>query len=385
MNGLSTLWALLSSLWNTNVRGGRVKRLLALVISLFIAGWSLYLMHVWTHITTSKHVFVVDYPMAKIINDSLYIKADLRIKSNEGYTLQQRNGDLYLFERVIRISQLNKIKSKNTSLPIEHNPEFINYALKQDIFVDSPDYINTFPKEDAENLLLIGHYYSSNLTSMITYYPPEKNCSLEDFVDEKGDTIRSYCFRFINNPQIINMPLVDKLHQKLCEDSVRFPSNFFVDWYYIVFRNNIGPFNFSALTHGEMKSFNIWDLFRPYDISKKQYDIYLYSKGVDEIDIKIEANENVEFSSSWNKSVKGNNSITINFTGDHGLKQRYGSSHVELFTKNLESENAQQIRMFIAMTLCSIALGYFFKCIYEYVWILVRKIEKRKRNHDTND
>lgn len=383
MNYFQNLYSLLLGIIHARVKGGGIKRFIIFSLSLVVIGGSVWLMYRWSFIHTSKHIVYLAHPMSVDTASNHGIKVGLEIRSAEGYTLKNRNNDPYVYEHSIRLMPSHLDNGKKVSLPSHNDIKSLNYYLSDSI-INSGDSLSSkyFPIHDVGNLLVFGHYYNCDYTEI---QKPEPFRGLindgvdKEYLERYG---ASHTFVIENDPFCLILPLGEKLHRKLSDGNVSFSGDFNVDWYYILFPANDEVSIFtktSSSTH-----INTWDkgLFKLHDISRHYYEFCIFTQSIDELELTFKTNEMVEFSQPFADAKIDENSISVTISGEHysetaGLS---GCQKIRFYTKNLESENAQLVRMFLLMTICSFALGFFLKTLSEYLWILVRKIQKRKIN-----
>lgn len=375
MSSLQTIVALLSGIFRTRVRGGRIKRFLVFVSSFIVVLGSIWLMYRWTNIPTSTHIVYLDHPYTVDTDSNHYVEVDFCLTSGEGFTLKDLSGRSDIFVNDIRFTQSNKKKEKNTSLPTSNDVMCINYYLNDSIIVDGDSLSSIFfDAHDVGNLLVVGHYYNSTHLDNFVHYPEK------EFIPPQDDGCKIASFIINNHRFLASLPLSNKFNQKLSDGKVGFTSKFAVDWSYILFSNIGGTQVFRKNSSSYREKYGISELFTLNDISKSNYEFFVFTKSIDKVNIVYEANEIVDFNDIFTTNTRDSRKISISLLGDN-YSEREGLSGcrgVIFCLRNLESENVQLVRMFLLMTLCSFALGFFLKSSSDYIWVIIRKIQKLK-------
>ena len=361
------------------VQGGRVKRLIVLFVSASVIAGSIWLMYRYSFVHKSKHVILLSNPMTLDSASNHYFKADLKIKTADGYTMQERYDNSHIFEIKLSLTQLHKKKEPGTSLPAINDVRYLNYCLGDSIISYVGDTIDSkyFPVGDIGNLIVFGHYYNCDYTEIHREKPWHGLVDEDDNIYSKTGKMHGFVIR--NDPACLTLPICKDFHDKLVKGKTSFAGDFNVDWNFLITPNNEETFDFSRNTNNSNKNTWIGALFKLHDISKRYYEFDVFTKSIDELNLTFESNEMVEISHPFASAHINENSIDIRIRGDHySNSNEYGGyQKIALVTKNLESENTQLVRMFLLMTFCSFALGYFLKTLSDYLWILIRKIQKR--------
>lgn len=373
MSFFHSMYVLLIGIAKASVKGGRSKSLFTFLFSSVILVSSIWVMFRFTTIHTAKHILFLSHPMSVDTAANHYMKVDLLIKSTEGYTLKPRKLDPYVYETELGITQLNKIVPQKTKYPICRDVKCLNYYLNDSIitYKDSM-YSKYIPLNNIGNLIAFSHAYNSDFTENNDEVPYHTIG-----LSKEKDLPPILAYIFNNDPSCLKLPLGTQLQEKLID--VSFPGKINVDWYYVITNNDNEKvlFKRESIKNNHSKFYK--GLFKLHDISKSYYEFYIFTKAIDELNITFEATEIVEISNAFADSKIGNNSISFNIKGDHysNIKGIAGSQKVAFYTKNLESENAQIVRMFFMMTICSFSLGFLLKSISHYIWHIIRKIQKR--------
>ena len=385
MNYFQNLYSLLLGIIHARVKGGRVKRFVIFCLSLAVVVGSVWLMYRWSFIHTSKHVVYLSHPITVDTASNHAMKVGLEIRTTEGYTLKNRDSDPYVYEHSVRLMPSRLDHGKKVPLPFHNDIKSLNYYL-QDSIIISGDSLSSkfFPISEPGNLLVLGHYYNCDYTEIQKGEP--FRCLIQEDIDKehKGRYGAVHTFVIENDPYCLKLPLGEKLHKKLSDGHVSFSGDFNVDWYYIVFPANDEVSVFTKTS--KSTQLNTWTkgLFKLHDISRHYYEFCILTQCIDEVELTFKANEMMEISHPFANAKLEDNAISVKISGECYSDQAglSGSQMIRFYTKNLESENAQLVRMFLLMTLCSFALGFFLKTLSEYLWIMVRKIQKREINEN---
>lgn len=378
MNYLSTISSVFASIFRARARGGRIKRFLTFLFSFIVLVFTIYILQIWTHIPVSRHVIIVDHPVSTNVSSNHYVEVDIKINSDEGFSCNSNNRSLAI-NKSIRVLICDKDKEKGTTMPASSDISMLNYYLGNNYFTnDSVGTGNQISNRDLSNLLAIGHYYNSDVTS---YYHKEPFVGFGKMQDDSNgkDSCAFYRLVFSNSQDCLSLPLGNEYHNKLCETKMSFTGDFWVDWDYLILGSS--PDSIIAEEKSTIKS-NLGDLlyiFKKHDISRTYFDFIVMSKSVDLINIIFESNEQTLFSKTFGSIEINAKTIRASIKGDHNSKDPkiLNGAVLSFYTHNLESSNTQKVRLFFIMTLCSFALIAFLKCCSEYFWIFVRKVQKR--------
>lgn len=378
-NYFQSLYALLLGILHTRVQGGRLKRFFTFLFSLIVIISSVWLMYRWSYIHTSKQILYLSHPLATDTAQNHYMKVDLRIKSTDGNSLKNRETNPFLYETEMMVESLHQKKEKGKIFQRSHNIKKINDFLKESIVHDEDTLsCKYFPVSDIGNLVVLGIYYNCDYSE--TFHSEPTHFLFNSDIDEEYTNKygSSHTFVFENDPTCLALPLGRMLQDKLTEGKEHFAGDFNVDWYYMVTPNNEEVMGFQRKSSSRWITSWIKGFFSMHDISRRYYELDVLTQSIDELNLTFEANEMVEISHPFADAKIGRNSLKLQIIGDHwsdspGIS---GAQKIVFFTKNLESENAQLLRMFILMTLCSFALGFFLKTLLDYLWIIIRKIQK---------
>ena len=380
MHYLSTIAAVLTSIFKARARGGRIKRLLTFVCSFCLFVGTIVIIQQWTKIPISKHVLVFDHPITTDTAKNHYIGVDVRIRSNEGFSFNS-NAKRLVFDESFRVWTDHRLKDKATSLPECHDPLQFNYYVGQEIFTG--DSVNTEGKylaKELDNLLVIGHYFNADISEYTTTVP-FRGWNYSPYVSG-ADTIESHSLILADDSKSLSLPLGQKYHKEICKTANIFYGNIRFNWFYLMWEDDPDPIIQEGLSNIDKTPWDFLYLFKMHDISRTYYDFVIMNKSVDQINLTFETTELAEFSKTFaDKERQNAKSITASFTG-HNLN--YPPTYIQktsfsFCTKNLESSNAQAVRLFFLMTLSSLALVAFLRSLADYVWIIIRKIQKRSR------
>lgn len=375
------LLVLLQGIFHARVRGGRIKRFIIFVMSFAVIIGSIWLMFNWSFIHTSKHIIYLSHPMAVDTARNHYMKVDIHIKSTEGYTVNERDFNPPVYEHTMTITQLHQDKPQNTSLPPSHDIRSLNYYLQDSIIIhdDSLDS-ELIPINDIGNLIVFAHYYNCDFTETNENKP--FHILVHETDDEEGHKYSNalHSFIFDNDSLGLAVPLGAQFHKKLADGNVMFPGKYFYEWFYCISPNDEEVVSFCKKSTTRKKYAWLKDLLKLHDISRHYYEFYIFTQSIDEVNLTFQTNEMAEFSHPFTDAQISENSISTQIHGDHfsSINGIGGCSAVYFYTRNLESENAQLVRMFLLMTFCAFALGFFLKSLSEYFWIIIRKIQKTK-------
>lgn len=363
----------------TKVRGGRIKRFVTFVVSLIVIASSIWLMYRWSFVHKSKHIIYLAHPLSVDTADNHYMKVDLRIWSAEGFTMRDKEYDSRVYEHSISTTQLHQKKERGVSVTPSHDIRSLNYFLNDSIITYSDTLSSKYiPLSDIGNLVVFGHYYNCDF-SEIHRGEPSHGLVHGDYDEELlGIDGNSHAFVFDNDPLCLTLPLGAQIHKKLSEE--RFPGDFNVDWNYLVTPNNEEVFDFNRVSSSRRGSTWLKEFLKLHDISRHYYEFNVFTQSIDELNLTFQTNEMVEISQPFADAKIGENSISVRINGDNYSEDGgiSGCQRICFHTKNLESENAQLVRMFILMTFCAFALGYLLRTLSEYMWIIIRKIQKAK-------
>ena len=373
MKILNYIYTLFYGITKVRVQGSIIKRIFTIFVSSTILVLSTWLMFRFTTIYTSKHILYLSHPLSVDTAENHYMKVDLSIKSTEGYTLKSREKDPYLYNTQIKIMQMHEGKGKCNNSFRENDIKRLNYFLHDSLITYKDTlYSSLIPISDIGNLLVFGHYYYCDFTRT---HKEEPSHQIKKIEEKNMPTLFAYIFD--NDPYIVKLPLGAQLNNKFA-NHLYFPGNFNVDWYYLITDNSeeIASFNRSSSS----KKHNRWyeGLFKLHDISKSYFEYYIFTQAIDELNISFEANEMVEFSNAFANTDISEKSICFHITGDHysDRKGLSGSQEISFYTKNLESENAQLVRMYFMMTICSFSLGFLLKSIYDCIWVYIKSLKR---------
>ena len=382
MKYFQNLYALLLGAFYTRVKGGRIKRFIIFLVSLLVIVGSIWLMYRWSFIHKSKHIIYLSHPVAVDTARNHYMKVDLCIRSAEGYTMKKdKEEDHYVYAHSISTTQQHRIKDPGTSLPSSHDIRCLNYYFNDSI-ITYRDTLSSkeIPKSDIGNLVVFGHYYNCDFSEVIHGAQIHKlvQGKYEEELKEIDGTLHALVFD--NDPLCLKLPLGAKLQKKLSDGKVSFPGDFNVDWNYIISPNNDEVYVLDRKSSSRKVNTRLSDFLKLHDISKHYYEFYVFTQSIDEMNLTFQTNEMVEISQPFADAKISENSISVRIIGDHysegaGIS---GCQSITFHTKNLESENAQFVRIFILTTFCAFALGFFLRTLSEYIWIIIRKIQKTK-------
>lgn len=371
---LSTISALFSALRH-NIIGE--KKLAIGLLSLFTVILSFYTMISWSSIETVNHVIFIDKPIASDSLENTII--ELRIKSNEGYQLSKKGNST--FEEAIRINQKYNEKGKS----ILHNKISKRDSTIFSLFEGKKGFVS----KNRYNCIFIAHHFDGNISEN-NIKIPENNYEKE--FNSHG--VPFYCYTSTNDEHIDTIPFIyyspySIRNAKLSYISIsgkKNESSIFKETFYSQYLFSLYPCldkikNKNARNkYTDMEYINKYvfknikksSFFTLHDISKKEYRFIIIANNVDEVNFTYESNSYIECSNNiLSKAEKDGKSISLNFNKFNKTK------FLVFIAKDLDSEDTQQIRMFIVMTLCSMSLGYLLTIISDKLWLLV-KGEKTK-------
>lgn len=351
-----------------------------LILTLF----SFQIMRLWTYVPTYTHLVGVFAPLAKDTTNSHFVTAEIQISKRDAFSFSEIEEEPYLFYHSCAFRYEKKMKVKGVRLAAPMTPNSLDESWGGQVFNGMPE--KTYDVNRITNMGIFVHAFNSFASNKINRQPLELNEKIETVGGSKS---YQYFLMGIADPSLFDLPAFRICRERLSNPYFEKESGELIPMLVQMASDSLSSLckiaNYVKVEkESRLKKWieNYTRFFTFHNLAVSNYVIYCVSDGVDSISLRFSTTENSEFSLGMESDIeKGRNYITKVWEGDV-INAKEISKLLTTTVRLQESENAQQVRMFIITTICATCFGFLLKYLMDYLFLFFIFIHKLAKNEN---